>query len=261
MSHYTCQLCNFNCVDKRAFTRHVSTKRHIQNVNIASNLNIKTSFKCESCDKVYNHHSSLARHKKKCAQLIITNQISDVPATVQEAIINKWKADNGIVTLPDQQHTTPAQTISNTTNSNNNITNTTNTIAPVINQTINNITNIITPFGKEDISHISFERRRDIIDRNKEAYLHLTEEIYKNEKNHNIICTDKRNGLIKYMTEDGVFQTEKLTNKIKDIIKTNTNYLRQFYEECESKCILYGNFEQHKFEFSNSMLSYVSRLV
>lgn len=251
MPYYNCQLCSHICINKRAFDSHMRNKTHIKNVQLSKNIVPEVSpepreFKCESCDKVYNHYSSLARHKRTCIQDTINTRAEAVPADVQEAIINKWRAEHGLLNLVPEPAQQPAPTQVNQTINNqmapvtNNTTNTTapvinNTIAPVINQTItNHITNIITPFGKEDISHISFEKRRDIIDRNREAYRHLTEEIYKNDRNHNIVCTDKRNGIFKYMKEDGSMQTDKLPNMLKEIIRTNTRFLKQFYDECES---------------------------
>ena len=36
------------------------------------------------------------------------------------------------------------------------------------------------------------------------------------------------------MKEDGSMQTDKLPNMLKEIIRTNTRFLKQFYDECES---------------------------
>jgi hypothetical protein len=63
---FTCELCHFNCSNKKDFNRHLDTRKH----NNLTNPNKKTpknptSYIC-GCGKIYKHASSLCGHKKKC---------------------------------------------------------------------------------------------------------------------------------------------------------------------------------------------------
>lgn len=232
MSAYHCNTCDIDVKTYKIYRTHLKTKTHLLNLD-----GIK--FECEICKSVYKHKRSLDRHMVKCklTQLqdsitegetsvllkynadgtIPSSTIDEIPAAVKDAIINKWKADN------------PAPL----TVTNNNIQNT-STNSHNDNRQIN-ITNnyMVAPFGKEDISHITKEQRRAIIDKNKCAYESLSNEIYKNQKNHNIIFADKRLGLVEYTTENGSTEVALFANKIKDLIRSNISLLSAFLDECE----------------------------
>ena len=230
MCFYHCELCHYDCVNRRTFDSHINSKKHKRNVLISKNIPIgPKTYQCPTCDKVYNHYSSLARHKKTCVQEQINTQISDVPQHVQEAIINQWRATNQPSGNPVVSPPAPSQATASIINSANTV-----NINPQtqINQTINNY--IVAPFGKEDVSHIPFERRRDIIDRNLCAYEHLTDELYKNRKNYNILYHDKRRELVKYINENGTATFDFFHKKIKDSVKSTISILEDFFNECES---------------------------
>jgi hypothetical protein len=227
MSVYYCQPCDYNCKDTRAFKKHVISTKHKKNINKPAP--VVEEYKCEICSSVYKHKRSLTRHQITCNPEAIEESISEVPQHVQEAIINQWRATNpspGGQPAPTHiQAPVTAQTA---------IINTVNNINPQtqINQTINNY--IVAPFGKEDVSHIPFERRRDIIDRNLCAYEHLTDELYKNRMNYNILYHDKRRELVKYINENGTVTFDFFHKKIKDSVKSTISILEDFFNECES---------------------------
>ena len=62
---YTCEKCNFSCVKKSNYEKHIITKKH----KIEKN---DTSYKC-LCGKIYNYHSSLWKHKQKCVNMNSNN--------------------------------------------------------------------------------------------------------------------------------------------------------------------------------------------
>jgi hypothetical protein len=61
---YECINCDFICSKKGDYSRHLSTQKHLRlqnTTNFTSN-----QFICETCNKVYKHHSSLWKHSKTC---------------------------------------------------------------------------------------------------------------------------------------------------------------------------------------------------
>ena len=62
---YVCQHCDFKCIKKTNWNRHLTTQKHnrLMNANDLEHFNDK--FQC-FCGKQYNHMSSLCKHKQKC---------------------------------------------------------------------------------------------------------------------------------------------------------------------------------------------------
>jgi len=67
---FSCDKCHYNTSRKSQYDRHVLTPKHINRSQIlqnTTNLVPKVpEFICNSCNKIYKHHSSLYNHKKKC---------------------------------------------------------------------------------------------------------------------------------------------------------------------------------------------------
>ena len=65
---YRCETCDFNCIKKYDYERHISTRKHIkihQDIQkIASEGN--HTYSCH-CGNVYKHQSGLYRHRKHCS--------------------------------------------------------------------------------------------------------------------------------------------------------------------------------------------------
>ena len=60
---FYCEKCDFDTCNKKDYTRHLKTKKHLSN-DFQCTLPKKTHYDC-SCGKSYKHHSGLWRHKKK----------------------------------------------------------------------------------------------------------------------------------------------------------------------------------------------------
>jgi len=78
---YFCDFCNFNTCNKKDYSRHISTYKHI----ILTNPTIKTPknpfFNC-ICGNLYKHSSSLCAHKKKCKYENISSNVDDTNITL-----------------------------------------------------------------------------------------------------------------------------------------------------------------------------------
>lgn len=76
--HFSCEICYFYAKNKQDYTRHLHTKKHMNNASTTELLQITPNYSahiCVNCDKKFNDRAGLWRHNKKC--LIIDNH--DVP--------------------------------------------------------------------------------------------------------------------------------------------------------------------------------------
>ena len=73
---YRCDSCDFNCIKKYDYERHLSTRKHlkIHEDNETGAIAGKQSYSCD-CGNVYKYHSGLSRHKKTCTHT--TDEVSD----------------------------------------------------------------------------------------------------------------------------------------------------------------------------------------
>jgi hypothetical protein len=66
-NEFVCESCNFITCNKKDYSRHVVTKKHIINTNQCFSIEKpeKTPYQC-ICGKIYKENSGLWRHKKVC---------------------------------------------------------------------------------------------------------------------------------------------------------------------------------------------------
>ena len=88
---FTCEKCNFVSVKKGDYNRHLLTLKH-KRLTVLHPLH--QSMSCENCGKVYKHHSSLCKHRKKCLSL---DSISDEPSTAQPEISGLLSRNNELM--------------------------------------------------------------------------------------------------------------------------------------------------------------------
>jgi hypothetical protein len=93
---YICKTCNFNSCNKKDYTRHLLTDKHL----LLTNPNLKTHknpiFNC-ICGKSYKHSSSLCGHKKKCNFIENSNEqeiINNNDTTNKDELINYLIKEN-----------------------------------------------------------------------------------------------------------------------------------------------------------------------
>lgn len=263
-NQFHCDLCKFNCKDKRTFYSHLKKPYHINLVTLHNAANLQNqsvltspqevqediTYKCIFCDASYRHRSSLSRHTATCKRQSILKSLPDLDTmsnTDALKLIDKLKINTG----------NPATDSSSTSNQEeqgppnkgnaqhniitNNITQNNNTIINNINQT-NNIF-VLTPFGKEDLSMLTDDIKKHIITRGTNAFGILLDEIYKHPQNNNIYLYDKRNGLVKYVDTNKNIKITKLKHAISELVDINfdrlDDYMDDYYDEIEEKLVKY----------------------
>lgn len=93
---YNCEICNYNTIRRNQYQRHLSTKKHIKNVSLygdksnisISNSNLKLSFKCPLCSKIYERNTLLVQHLQDVhiKELSCPEKSSIMDNTLQEDI-------------------------------------------------------------------------------------------------------------------------------------------------------------------------------
>ena len=207
MVFFHCELCNHNCRSMQTFTKHISSKKHKElaeqynNQQKIKTLQIK-KYNCIYCNKEYIRPKKHSEHQLKCS--------------ANTSLIQKDNTSSQLVQLP--------QFVTNNINNINNINLTQN------NNTTNN-NYFIMPFGKEDLSMISDDKRKYIISRGFSAYSILLDEVYKHPQNNNVHFYDKRNQLVRYLDSNNNIRITKFKDAIEDIVYTNFDRIDEFLEE------------------------------
>jgi hypothetical protein len=231
--YFFCESCEHECKSKKAFNKHIATEKHRRNVSIQQN----PEHTCTICNKSYKLKGNYDKHMIQCKNKIETGLLaSGIP---------EQQVSNVLATLNHNTAEPPAlidnnQPISTTNNNNistqNNINTQNNQITTQNNQTANTINNTtqniyITPFGKEDISMITQEMRREIIEHEKRAFEFLLKELYKHKTNYNIFISDKRNGLVKYLNGENTLQVGQLNDMLGEMIDNHKKILDDFIDK------------------------------
>ena len=92
LKQFVCEKCNFICGKKSDYNRHITTNKHVSNMD----GNTKTppiQLSCEYCSRYFKTRSGLWKHMKKCDNQIIISKkkVLVVPPVqqTQDGIINK----------------------------------------------------------------------------------------------------------------------------------------------------------------------------
>mgnify|MGYP001764023721 FL=1 len=80
MVQYNCDKCGFLSANKKDYTRHVKTRKHLEKVEEETNISVttpddtprhieKNAYVCKYCNNNYTRSSSLMRHMNKCLKI------------------------------------------------------------------------------------------------------------------------------------------------------------------------------------------------
>lgn len=126
---HKCIPCDYIARDKYDYNKHTKTLKHFKKLNPDYNEE-PIIYKCNICDKIYQHASSLNKHKKKCIFIIQEPQLisnTEVPVLIELIQSQNEKIDlltNKVIELEQKG-------FNNTTNITNN-NNTTNNISLIV---------------------------------------------------------------------------------------------------------------------------------
>ena len=95
---FSCENCDFKCSKKGDWNRHLATQKHQVMYNVTKNdeiihKNIK-EYICNNCSKKYNSRNGLWLHKKKCIDIVTTEE--EKPDIV-DLLINENKEFKNVI--------------------------------------------------------------------------------------------------------------------------------------------------------------------
>ena len=119
---FFCEICDFKCSKKSNYDKHISTVKHQNLINPNGILTKKSKiFKCENCNKIYKHSSTLCAHKKNCYGKSVTNDIASNCVITPELIVEIIKDNKEMKQLMIEFCKNGMNNNSYNTNQNNNI--------------------------------------------------------------------------------------------------------------------------------------------
>jgi hypothetical protein len=124
---FYCKKCDYTCCKKYNWERHLLASKHIKVTDCSKskkneqniNLNHKSVYSCDICQKIYESRNGLWKHKKKCLSFCENKkETTETETKIKESEAKEWvpegynisfqgthgsaKADRKMRTLPDQ---------------------------------------------------------------------------------------------------------------------------------------------------------------
>ena len=237
---YKCECCDYYTNNKKDYTKHISTQKHIRNHSSTFSNHLSTQKSpqhiCCVCNKIYKDKSGLWRHKKSC--FVPTNFNTEINHNVnknnskdpddistKELIMMIFKQNTelqkALIESSKQNSITNANN-TNTTNSNNNSNNQTNNsfnLQFFLNETCKNAMNMT-----EFVNSIKLQLS-DLISVGELGYIEgISNIIVKNLNALDVTerpvhCTDKKRETFYIKDEDKWEKDEDNKMKIRKVIK------------------------------------------
>ena len=84
---FSCEKCEFTCCKHNEFKRHLETNKHkrLHDTTEINSIKEPKKFNCV-CGKKYNHHTSLAKHKRICVAIHTSSSVyapNDTPIVIE----------------------------------------------------------------------------------------------------------------------------------------------------------------------------------
>jgi len=154
LNKYYCQYCDFKCLQKCDWERHIIRPKHIFNKdgNFKETQKLEKNFFC-NCGKKFKTNSGLWKHKHKCFNIEQPNEaddeymyqginIKDKDALILHLLKQNGDLQNKIIEMASQSTITNNNTNTNTNSHNNNTTNNAFNLNFFLNETCKNALNI-----------------------------------------------------------------------------------------------------------------------
>jgi hypothetical protein len=248
-----CECCDFKCINKKDFNKHLMTVKHKKNTERLQDADIKNPLKCIcECGNEYFHRQSLSKHKKQCnfgkkkyvelqepepnnkiIDLLIANnkQLQDDNREIKELFMKLYNENKEQTKISQEQNQVQTAAIleltKNGINTTNNITNNT-TNKPTfnlnffLNDTCKDAMNLTDFINSIQLTYKDFIKVgcegyvkgiSDIININLKKLAEIERPIH---------CTDEKRGTL-YIKDDNKWEKAEDNKKINKFIGTVAN--------------------------------------
>ena len=234
---FYCDVCCYGTENKKDFTKHENTKKHVDKVAVALTKSHFEELKngnslhiCSQCYKEYKDKSGLWRHKKKC--------LVDAPSTNQ----NNMVTNDMVLKLMEQNHDLQKQifelaknqTVTNNLNSNNTTNNHFN-LNVFLNETCKDALNITDFVNSLQLQIKDFETtgRLGYVEGISRIILHGLRQIDVHKRP--LHCTDFKREIV-YIKNNDIWEKEgpekvSLQRAVNRVAQMNLNQLQKWQEE------------------------------
>jgi hypothetical protein len=242
---YCCNYCDYHTDRKSNLNNHLNSIRHNKEINGNSSelklSKIKQFFSCDICDKTFQTHAGLWKHKKKCLESK-NDEKSDDDISLKELVLlllqQNNKVQDAIIEMSKQISTTTTNNNNTTHNNNNNshnqTTNNSFNLQFFLNETCKNAMNI-TDFVNSIKLQLS-----DLISVGELGYVEGISNIIVKKLNalditeRPVHCTDKKRETF-YVKDEDKWEKDENDKKIRKLIKNvafkNQHLFPQFKEK------------------------------
>jgi hypothetical protein len=93
---YICEICDFKTDNNADYVRHTMTRKHKTGTTMGQ-MKLKNANMCSICKNSYNSRSSFYRHKKKCKEEDIKEEVEEEPTSNMDLIMEVLKQNQTIM--------------------------------------------------------------------------------------------------------------------------------------------------------------------
>jgi len=261
---YVCTFCEYQTDNKSNYNKHLSTKRHLNNVPRQKSQ--RSQHICEDCGKTYLYASGLWKHRQKCMNTVIVQQTTPPPVQSDKDIIKLIMEENAKLNAQNaklyqdmqkqnNKHHEDLQAIIPHVGNNNN--NKEFNINIFLNETCKDAMNIKDfveniKITLEDVVHAS---EKGVLDSSRKLILQGLQCMELTERP--IHCTDiKRN--IMYIKDAGLWNKDKQNEELKKILQNISAKHMKGISEWVEKNPNYMDTEKGQQEYVNIVRSITS---
>ena len=93
-SKFECDVCDYYTCNKKDYTKHITTPKHIKMTNLVTYDDNKSQPMVCTCGNTYKYRQGLSRHKKTCVDIINSSIVNTLSTPVQVVQSNHASSDD-----------------------------------------------------------------------------------------------------------------------------------------------------------------------